>query len=83
MIKHLPPMTDTRTASKLRLELRLTPTVDREDAAQEAWLAHLEGRNPARAVNTFAQRERRHRRRQRAVGGRAEVLGAKEARHAR
>jgi hypothetical protein len=76
-------MTDTRTADKLRLELRLTPTVDREDAAQEAWLAHLQGRNPARAVNTFAQRERRHRRRQRAVGGRAEVLGAKEACHAR
>jgi hypothetical protein len=76
-------MTDTRTADKLRLELRLTPTVDREDAAQEAWLAHLQGRNPARAVNTFAQRERRHRRRQRAAGGRAEVLGAKEACHAR
>jgi hypothetical protein len=76
-------MTDTRTADKLRLELRLTPTVDREDAAQEAWLAHLQGRNPARAVNTFAQRERRHRRRQRAVGGRAEVLGARELCHAR
>lgn len=76
-------MTDTRTADKLRLELRLTPGVDREDAAQEAWLAHLQGRNPARAVNTFAQRERRHRRRQRAVGGRAEVLGARELCHAR
>ena len=83
MITHLPPMTDTRTADKLRLELRLTPGVDREDAAQEAWLAHLQGRNPARAVNTFAQRERRHRRRQRAVGGRAEVLGARELCHAR
>lgn len=83
MITHLPPMTDARTAAKLKLELRLTPGVDREDAAQEAWLAHLQGRNPARAVNTFAQRERRHRRRQRAVGGRAEVLGAKEHCHAR
>ncbi len=30
---------------------------------QEAWLAKLEGRSPARAVNTFAQRERRHRQR--------------------
>lgn len=76
-------MTDARTADKLRLELRLTPGVDREDAAQEAWLAHLQGRNPARAVNTFAQRERRHRKRQRAVGGRAEVLGARELCHAR
>jgi hypothetical protein len=38
--------------------------MDREDAVQEAWLAALEGRNPARAVNTFAQRERRHRRRE-------------------
>jgi len=75
-------MTDARTADKLRLELRLTPGVDREDAAQEAWLAHLQGRNPARAVNTFAQRERRHRKRQRAVGGRAEVLGARELCHA-
>jgi hypothetical protein len=76
-------MTDARAATKLTLELRLTPGVDREDAAQEAWLAHLTGRNPARAVNTFAQRERRHRKRQRAVGGRAEVLGARELCHAR
>lgn len=83
MITHLPPMPDARTAAKLKLELRLTPGVDREDAAQEAWLAHLSGRNPARAVNTFSQRERRHRKRQRAVGGRAEVLGAKERGHAR
>lgn len=55
---------DTPLAAKLALELRLCPGVDREDAAQEAWLASLEGRNPARAVNTFAQRERRHRRRE-------------------
>jgi hypothetical protein len=49
---------------KLDLELRLCPSRDREDALQEAWLAALEGRNPARAVNTFAQRERRHRKRE-------------------
>jgi len=53
---------------KLDLELRLCPARDREDAMQEAWLAALEGRNPARAVNTFAQRERRHRRREAALG---------------
>ena len=51
-------------AAKLALELRLCPRMDREDALQEAWLAALEGRNPARAVNTFAQRERRHRSRE-------------------
>lgn len=56
----LPPLRDDR---KLALELRLVVALDKEDALQEAWLAHLEGRNPARAVNTFAQRERRHRRR--------------------
>lgn len=56
----LPPITDDR---KLALELRLVKAPDKEDALQEAWVAHLEGRNPARAVNTYAQRERRHRQR--------------------
>ena len=59
---------DTPLAAKLALELRLCPGVDREDAVQEAWLAALEGRNPARAVNTYSQRERRHRRRETAIG---------------
>ena len=58
---------NTPFAAKLALELRLCPGIDREDAVQEAWLAALEGRNPARAVNTFAQRERRHRRRESAI----------------
>ncbi|MBL4698186.1 MAG: hypothetical protein JKX70_05065 [Phycisphaerales bacterium] len=52
---------------KLGLELRLTPWGDREDAAQEAWLAKLEGRNPARAVATYAQRQRRRRKRERSA----------------
>jgi hypothetical protein len=56
----LPPLRDDR---KVALELRLVVALDKEDALQEAWLAHLEGRDPARAVNTYAQRERRHRRR--------------------
>ncbi|MCK6458132.1 MAG: hypothetical protein L6Q92_16580 [Phycisphaerae bacterium] len=56
----LPPLREDR---RLALELRLVVGLDREDAVQEAWLALLEGRNPARAVNTFARRERRHRRR--------------------
>lgn len=62
----VPPL-EHRLAAKLALELRLCPGMDREDAVQEAWLAALEGRNPARAVNTFAQRERRHRRREPAI----------------
>ena len=53
--------------AKLDLELRLTPRVDRADAQQEAWVAKLEGRNPARAVATYAQRERRRRKRERAA----------------
>lgn len=61
----LPPVTDDR---KLALELRLVMAPDKEDALQEAWVAHLEGRNSARAVNTYAQRERRHRRRMWTLG---------------
>ncbi len=45
------------------MELRFVNLVDRDDAIQEAWIAHLEGRNPARAVATFAQRLRRERQR--------------------
>lgn len=57
------PLPQTDRPDRLKLELALCPSCDREDAVQEAWLARLEGRNPARAVNTFAQRERRHRQR--------------------
>ena len=53
----LPPVGDPR---KLQLELRLTPRHLKEDALQEAWVAYLEGRDPARAVNTYVVRERRH-----------------------
>jgi hypothetical protein len=47
----------------LLTELRFVKPQDRDDAVQEAWLAHLEGRNPARAVATYAQRLRRDRQR--------------------
>ena len=57
------PLPRTDRPDRLKLELALCPSCDREDAMQEAWLAKLEGRSPARAVNTFAQRERRHRQR--------------------
>ncbi|MBI5864854.1 MAG: hypothetical protein HZB38_10160 [Planctomycetes bacterium] len=56
----LPPVAGSE---KLDLELRLVPDAHREDAVQEAWLAYLSGRDPARAVNTFGRRERRRRRR--------------------
>jgi len=57
----LPPAPN---GNRLALELRMTSSSDRADAAQEAWLAHLQSRDPAVAVNTFNKRERRHRARQ-------------------
>ena len=54
----LPPVSRVEL---LRLELRLVPAQDRADALQEAWVAHLEGRNPMQAVNTYAKRQRRRR----------------------
>jgi len=59
MMQALPPSCD---AARFEEELSIVPHADREEAVQEAWLAHLSGRSPARAVNTFAKRERRHRR---------------------
>jgi len=54
MMQALPPTCD---AARHEEELGLVPHADREETVQEAWLAHLSGRSPARAVNTFAQRE--------------------------
>ena len=36
----------------------------REDAIQEAWVAHLEGLDPIRAMDRYAQDELRHEKRQ-------------------
>ena len=52
----LPPIQDAR---QLELEMRVAPRALREDALQEAWVAYLSGRDPARAANTFCCRERR------------------------
>jgi len=60
MAATLPPVC---TVDRLSLELRLVPRACREDAVQEAWVAFLSGHDPARAVNTYARRERRLRRR--------------------
>jgi len=48
-------------SADLEPKLAFIPLADQEDAIQEAWLAHLEGRDPESAMNTFAVRERRHR----------------------
>ena len=55
----LPPVC---TVDRLSLELRLGPHASRA-VAVEGWLAFLSGHDPARAVNTYARRERRLRRR--------------------
>jgi len=60
MAMQLPTLLDS---AALQTELRFVNPKDRDDAIQEAWLAHLEGRDPARAVATFAQRLRRDRQR--------------------
>lgn len=58
----LPPCRD---ADRLRLVLRMVPSPLREEAVQIAWLAYLEGGDPARTVDTWRESERRRRRRER------------------
>jgi len=50
----LPPICDPH---RLGAELGRGPFENREDAAQEAWAAHLAGRDPVQAVNTFTHRQ--------------------------
>lgn len=45
---------------KLRAQIRRLPTGLQEDAAQEAWTAHLDGRDPLQAVWALAKREQVH-----------------------
>ena len=54
-----PPLSDEKL-EQLQKNLRLCPSRYRDDALQEAWLAHLEGRDPAAAVSNFVRGERRH-----------------------
>jgi hypothetical protein len=54
------PFTDE---PKFQQSLRLIPHEMREDAMQEAWVAHLSGRCPIAAMLTHARRERKYRRR--------------------
>ena len=55
-----PPCSDP---AAFKREYQLVPEADREDALQEAWVAHLEGRDPVHALKAHAERERRHRQR--------------------
>ena len=60
MTRALPPICEPE---RLLAELGQVPSEAREDAVQESWVAYLAGRDPVRAVNSFAHRERRHERR--------------------
>ena len=57
MLPELPPGLDSRHILRV-------PKRHREDAIQEAWLAHVEGRDPLRAIWRYAKQEYRHERRQ-------------------
>jgi hypothetical protein len=50
----LPP---TKHRQALESALAKVPRRLREDAIQEAWVAHLSGKNPANAIRSFARRE--------------------------
>lgn len=47
----------------LKSELAQVPKRHRDDAVQEAWLAHLEGRDSVKAIAAYRMRELRHERR--------------------
>ena len=51
----LPPGLQKQTIERIPADLR-------EDAIQEAWLAHLEGKNPGWAVRRYVRREAQYRR---------------------
>ena len=62
---HLPPCRTPQESRALQLVLARVPARHREDALQEAWLAHLEGRNPQSAIRAYARSETRHEERER------------------
>ena len=59
---NLPPLTD-KQQSELAAILYRVPEDMQEDAIQEAWVAHLEGADPAKAVNKWRMSELRFRER--------------------
>jgi len=54
-----PPLAPKQLA-KLKTELDLIPRRFRQDAIQEAWVAHLEGRNPISTIKDYCRRELLH-----------------------
>jgi hypothetical protein len=44
---------------QLKAELSTIPVRHRDDAVQEAWVAHLEGRDPLQAMHTWSLKEKR------------------------
>lgn len=57
----LPPV---KNLDRLKRVLQLVPDQERDDAINEAWIAHLDDRDPVQAVDTYRVRESRHRQRQ-------------------
>jgi hypothetical protein len=60
MVSPLPPFANPEVLSAA---LSRVPVGLREDAIQEAWVAHLEGGDPLDAIQRFDTRERRHKKR--------------------
>ena len=61
-----PPVTGNALRS-LQAAIKRVPERYRQDAVQEAWLAHLEGRSPASAVAEYRRREQLHEQRETAM----------------
>ncbi len=57
-----PPLSPAKL-SRLKAELALAPRAIREDALQEAWVAHLSGDDPISAIRSLRSREYRYRQR--------------------
>jgi len=47
--------------------IRRTHPSDKEDAMQEAWLAHLQGDDPCRGIDRFRDKERRRQKRRASI----------------
>lgn len=54
-LSQLPPANDARLASSI---FKCRPQ-DRDDAIQEAWVSHLAGERPSKAVDRFRKRMER------------------------
>ena len=62
MLDHYPPL--GAKLEKFKAELALIARRHREDATQEAWVAHLEGRDAIKAIKAYSSRESWHERRE-------------------